>query len=138
MSWPLPRAVAQDRGVSLQATDFTIVDAQVTTPATGTARIDFDPVESGYLWRVERVVVTSTNSNVNANITVSLYGGDIAAIKLRDSSPMPAGFEAVFEYPVLLTILPGTNLIVNVTGGAPGDVITASVQYQLVQRTAAA
>lgn len=132
-NWQLPRAVAQERGLALQVADYPVIDLQTKAAASGTARIDCDQVEQGFLWRVERIVVTTTSAT---QVTVTAYAGDTTPIKLRDSTPLPVGFSAVGEYPAFLTILPGTNLIVLVTGGAAGDTVTASVQYQLVQRAA--
>ncbi|MDB4872806.1 MAG: hypothetical protein JWL97_3810 [Gemmatimonadales bacterium] len=134
MTWPLPRSVAKAVGVDLQVVDYAVADKQAKAVAGGTATITFDQVPGGYLWRVERIVVTTTSAQ---QVTVTAYAGDALPIRLRDSTPLPVGYSAVGEYPAMLTILDGLSLLVVVSGGVAGDTVTASVQYQLVQRAAA-
>jgi hypothetical protein len=134
MTWPLPRSVAQSQGLALQVIDYAVADLQTRAVAGGTATIEFEQVESGYLWRVERIVVTTTSVN---QVTVSAFAGDASPIRLRDSIPVPAGYSAVGEYPAFLTILDNRSLTIVVSGGVSGDTVTGHVQYQLVQRIAA-
>lgn len=130
MTWPLPQALALQQGVALQVCDFVV--EQSWTRATGaTAIIEFDAVDSPYLWRIERLVVTTTSA---LPLGVSVYAGPVNAANLRDATPLPVGLTAIAEYPALLTIPSGVSLTVAVAGSAVGDIHSCSVQYQLVQR----
>jgi hypothetical protein len=133
MSYPLPVAVGQSTGVALQVVDYTSAQTQAT--ATGsTVELEFDQVESGYLWRVERVVITTTSAG---QLHAAVYAGYPSPGNLRDATPIPAGLSGIAEYPVYLTVPSGVALTVQASGAAPGDVVTVHVQYQLVIRTGA-
>lgn len=132
MTWPLPRAVALAQGVALEVVDYPVEDL-IGRATGGTLALAFDPVEPPFVWRVERIVVTTTSA---AQLTVSVYAGDVSIGKLRDATPLPVGQSAIAEYPQFLTIPSGVALTVVLSGTVAGDLGTASVQYQLVRRAA--
>jgi len=127
----LPRAVALTQGVSLQTIDYVVTTLQAIVGADGTATITAPEVPGGQLWRVERIVVTSSSANV---ITCSVYGGQTSPGQLRDWTPLPVGKAGVGEYDPPMTIESSTSLTLVFAGGVVGDVLTANLQYAVVQR----
>lgn len=130
----LPRAVQITTGVVLQVVDYQVVPMQVKADASGTATATYDQIDPLYLWRVERLVVQHNSTN---SLTVTVYGGAVGPINIRDWTPVPAGFIGIAEYPTPMTVLGGQQLEVVATGANPGDVLTVSAQYALVQRVPA-
>ena len=129
----LPRALALSSGVGLQVIDYQIRPAQAKADATGTALVAYDIIDPDYLWRVERLVVEHNSAN---QLAIGVYGGSGApqVTDLRDWTPLPTGFIGVAEYPQPMTILGGSFLSIQATGANPGDVLTVSAQWALVQR----
>lgn len=127
----LPTAVQTTSGVVLQVIDYVVQPLQAVANSAGIATITYDTVDPSQLWRVERIVL-STDSPLPLDCTV--YGASILPINIRDWTPLPVGFNAVAEYPQPVTIQGGAELQIVATGAAPGDVLTANVQYALVQR----
>lgn len=131
----LPRALALSSGVGLQVIDYQVVPAQAKADANGIALVSYGIIDPDYLWRVERLVVQHNSTN---QLTVGVYGGNGApqVTDLRDWTPIPSGFIGVAEYPQLMTVLGGSFLSVQATGAHPGDILTVSAQWTLVQRVA--
>lgn len=132
MTFPLPVAVGVAHGVDLQVVDFATQNLQAKATG-GVVEIDFDQPEQGYLWRVERIVVTTTAAKP---LVCAVYAGYGSPGNLRDWTPIPAGWSGIAEYPQFLTIPSGVGLALVFSGTVPNDVVTAHVQYQLVQRAA--
>lgn len=130
----LPRAIARQQGITLQVVDYNVLEEQSVADSTGATSVAYDPVEPGYLWRVERIVVSTTGSK---QLAVDVYGGDATPINLRDGTPLFPGFIAVGEYDPPLTVLSGRQLTVTTSGGTVGDQVTVSTQYQLVSKAPA-
>lgn len=127
----LPRAVQLTHGVELRVIYLAVERLQATADATGTAilqtRYSTDPDQ---IWRIERLVVQSTSTNT-LRLTVS------DGTNTRDYGQMPAAFPQVAEYPQPMTILGGQWFTLTVTGAVAGDVITGTVQYQIVAKVPA-
>jgi hypothetical protein len=133
MPSPLPVAVAHSAGVELAVIDYATAPGSATADATGTATITFDEVDQGELWRVERIVITANSAQT---LNAAVYAGYPSPGNLRDFTQIPPGWSAIAEYPALLTIPATVALQITTTGAAQGDTVTASVQYQRVQRAA--
>lgn len=132
----LPKAVANTSGIALQVVDFQVLPRQALADATGTALVEYDVIDPDYLWRLERLIVQHNSTN---QVTVTVYGGSGAPqrIDTRDWTPIPAGFIGVAEYPQPMTINGGSFLSVQGLGMNPGDALTVSAQWALVQRVPA-
>lgn len=133
----LPRAIATTGGgLVLAVVDYQVLALQAKADANGNALVAYDQIDPLQLWRVERLVVQLT-STVQVNVTV--YGGSSTPqrIDARDWTPVPAGFVGVAEYPQPMTIPGGSFLSVQATGCTPGDTMTVSAQWALVQRVPA-
>lgn len=134
----LPRAVALEAGggVQLQVVDYAYWDA-VSDPAVGgVATLISEPVEIGYYWRVERIVVSSDSTTTpQCGVYVASPTPTPSPLALRDFTRY--GTTQPAEYPLGLLVVPNTSLIIRWTGLSAGARGTASVQYQLVARTGA-
>ena len=133
----LPRATALSTGVALAVVDFQVLPAQAKAGADGTALVAYGVIDPSYLWRVERIVVQ--HSSTSPNVAATVYGGSGTPqdTDFRDWTPIPPGFKAVAEYPQPMTVLGGSFLSVQATGMNPGDTLTVSAQWALVQRVPA-
>lgn len=130
----LPTAVQRQSGVALQVVDYVVQPEQaVAKGANGAAvaTISYDTVDPAQLWRIERIVLSTTST---LPLACTVYGASTLQINQRDWTPLPVGYIAVAEYPQPVTIQGGAQLQIVATGANPGDVLTANVQYALVQR----
>lgn len=128
----LPVPAALTKGVSLAVIDYTEKEQIATATAEGVATAQYDYLQQGQYWRVERLVVVGDSAN---ECTVYVYQGDQPiSQRQRDGTPLPPGIVGVSEYPSYLTILPTSCLTVVVTGASKGDVFNVTAQYQLVQK----
>jgi hypothetical protein len=132
MGYPLPVAVGVSRGVDLQVVDYAAANLQAKAVGNSVT-LEFEQPEQGYLWRVERLVVTATSA---ASLNCAIYAGYASPGALRDWTQIPAGWSGIAEYPAYLTIPAGVGLVLVCSGTTAGDVITGHVQYQLVLRAA--
>lgn len=131
----LPVPAALTRGVSWRIIDYTETENQAAADSGGIATAQYDYLQQGQLWRVERICVQGNSAN---QCTVFVYQGDTAIPqRQRDGTPLPPGIVGVSEYPAYLTILPTQCLTVVITGAHPGDVFNVTAQYQLVQKVIA-
>jgi len=128
----LPRAAAQRFGLTLQAVDYGGEAQQDTAGATGTATVEYEAVEAGQWWRVERIVARMPSAPTKLVGVYVTSGGTISDIYLRDSTPLPSGYDAIAEYPNPITVRSGEQLVVQATGGNPGDVLTVHAQWAVV------
>lgn len=131
MSYPLPVPVALSRGVELRPIDYQADQRQGRIDATGKALVEWDPPDNDQLWRIERIVVTSTST---ATLGVSVYGGTVQPQNLRDWTQLPPGWSGVAEYPAPMTIENGQWLALLFAGGLTGEQVTAHIQYQQVRK----
>lgn len=128
----LPMPVALTRGISFRTIDYTETEMIATAVAGGVATAQFDYLQQGQYWRIERLTVLGNSSN---ECTVYVYQGDTPiAQRQRDGTPLPPGIVGVSEYPSYLTILPTSCLTVVISGANEGDVFNVTPQYQLVQK----
>lgn len=127
---PIPAALTQ--GVSFRTIDYAEKEESGQANAQGVATMQFDQLQQGHYWRVERIVVASGSAN---QCTVFVYqGADPILQRQRDGTPLPPGIIGVSEYPSYLTILPTSLLMVQITGAAAGDQFFATATYQLVEK----
>lgn len=128
----LPTPASLLHGVSFRTIDFDEKELIVKANAQGLASAEFDQLQQGHYWRVERIVVASESAN---STTVFVYqGNDPSLQRQRDGTPLPSGLIAVAEYPSYLTIRPTSMLMVQITGANANDIFTVSAQYQLVEK----
>ena len=135
---PLPVALQLSQGVALQVVDYQVQPLTGKLDATGSLVLSYDTIDPTQLWRVERVVVQHASAK---QLTCTVYGGNDPrtpqARDVRDWTPIPSGFIAVAEYPQPMTVLGGSFLSVQLTGGNQNDTVVVSAQWALVQRVVA-
>lgn len=125
----LPVAVQTAYGVELRVIDIQVKNLQAVANATGTATVQAaDSVDPTQMWRIERLVVSSTSTQ---QLTLQIENGQG---DLRDYGICPAGYPQVAEYPRTLTLLGGEQFTLIATEAEEGDVVKVSVQYQIVAR----
>lgn len=132
----LPRAVAtqSDGGVRLQVVEMgTFEGVSEAAPASGVATVTTEPVDHGWYWRVERLVVSASAGFPDCSVYCASAQPDPPALTLRDYTRY--GSRQVAEYPSGLLVLPSTSVIVRWSGLPEGAQGAVSIQYQLVIRT---
>lgn len=128
----IPRAIAlQQQGTTFRVVDIAIVPlASTVATATGVMTAVTDPIEQGFLWLVERLVIGTTSTTdtlcqvYNGPVQNDIYRGDLTF----------TGNDDVAEYDPPLLIPPGVPLTLVWSGASIGAQGFASVQYQLVQK----
>lgn len=101
--------------------------------AGGTATVMFDPIDTPFLWRVERITTYLSDQAPPAGAVCQVYEGpNIAPGRLRDGSSSPSLDIADESSPI--TLQPTSQLTVQWTGLRPGTTASCSVQYQLWRR----
>jgi hypothetical protein len=137
----LPVSTQVTMGVKLSVVDFLEMQRSARSDATTHATVDFGAPEPGYLWRVERIVATCPPDNGLDSVRVYVFAGDQLPINTKDYTlltPETEEFDKwrvdIAEYPSFLTVPSSQNLQVLFVGAVVGDVCSASVQYQLVQK----
>lgn len=132
----LPRPVAlqgDGGGVRLQVVDQDVVELVTEpAPASGVAVVMTDPVEQGYYWRVERLVVSADQGYPDCSVYCASPQPSPPEITLRDYTRF--GSRQVAEYARPLLVKPSTGVIVRWTGLPQGARAAVSIQYQLVVR----
>jgi hypothetical protein len=128
----LPVPAALTRGMSLRVIDYTEKEMIATAGAGGIATAQYDYLQQGHYWRIERICVLGDSAN---QCTVFVYQGDQPiSQRQRDGTPLPPGIVGVSEYPSFLTILPTSCLTVVVSGANECDVFNVTAQLQVVQK----
>lgn len=121
----LPTAIATTSGVQLTVVDVLPMSSSATADATGTATIQFDQVESGWLWLVTAMSVRTTSTT---QTRCAVFAGS----RLMDGSDTGNFDFSDRNSPVLVNS--AEQLSVVWTGATPGAVCTFDGQYQLVTR----
>lgn len=126
----LPVAAALGQGAALRVVDYRR-QRKRSDPAgaDGLCTITLDPVEAGFLWLVDRMVIATTSATPTECYA---YSGDPDLSRIEDGSSH-GNFDVADESsPVLVDS--AESLTVQWTGASLGAVAYLSVQYQLVQR----
>lgn len=130
----LPQQADYVDGATLVLVDFPApLEGTAKADATGTATVEFDPIDSPFLWRVERMTTYLSDQNPPAGAVCQVYEGPtILPTKLRDGSSSPSLDIADENSPI--TLQPTSQLVVQWTGLRPNTVASVSAQYQLWRR----
>jgi hypothetical protein len=130
----LPQQADYAHGARVVLVDYPApLESKATADATGTATIRFDPVESGYLWRIERQTTYLSDQAPPAAAVLLVYEGPtLLPLRIRDGSSSPNLDIADQSSPI--TLQPGSELTYQWTGLVPGTKAYASVQYGLYRR----
>ena len=130
----LPQQADYTQGASVVLVDFPPpLEQSATAGATGVATITFDPVDSPFLWRVERMTTYCNTSTPPAGAQLLVYADTSGLpIRIRDGSSSPALDVADEASPI--TLQPSSQLTLQWTGLSPGTIASVSVQYQLWRR----
>lgn len=97
---------------------------QAQFDAGGIAVVNFGPVQPGYQWRVERIAISSDSALASA---FTLYLDSIDPTNIVESSPSGNSDIADETQPILVP--EGSRLIGRWTGGTPGALASARIQY---------
>jgi hypothetical protein len=129
----LPQSADYIDGATIVLVDYPpALEKAVTADATGTATAEFDPIDSPFLWRIERMTTfLSAAAPVGARCLV-YEGPSLRPIRIRDGSSSPALDIADQSSPI--TLQPSSQLVVQWTGLTVNTVASVSVQYQLWRR----
>lgn len=130
----LPQQADYTDGATVVLVDYPpALEGTATADANGTATVEFDPIDSPFLWRVERYTTSLSDQNPPAGAVCKVYEGpSLLPTRLRDGSSSPSLDIADNNSPV--TLQPTSQLIVQWTGLAAGTKASCSVQYQLWRR----
>jgi hypothetical protein len=133
----LPQQADYVSGASIILVDFpAALEERATADANGVATVEFDPIDSPFLWRVERMTTYLSDQNPPAGAQCLAYEGPaLLPIRIRDGSSSPALDIADQSSPI--TLQPSTQLVMQWTGLRPGTVASVSVQIQLWRRVIA-
>ena len=137
--WP-PISYSQVSGARLVVVDFPDdIEKTAEVGADGTATIQTDPVDSGYIWRVERYTTFISATQGGTYVTapagaqLAVYKGDSQLpIKFRDGSQSPSLDVSDNASPV--TVQQGLQLTFAWSGLTPGTFANMSLQYALLAR----
>jgi hypothetical protein len=129
----LPQQAAYVDGATIVLVDYPpALEAAVIADATGTATAEFAPIDSPFLWRIERMT-TYLDKDAPAAANCLVYEGpSLRPIRIRDGSSSPALDIADESSPI--TLQPSSQLVVQWNGLTPGTQASVSVQYQLWRR----
>lgn len=130
----LPQQADYTQGASIVLVDYpAALEGRAIAGADGTATVEFDPVDTPFLWRIERMTTFLSTQAPPAGATCLVYEGPtLLPTRLRDGSTAPQLDIADEQSPI--TIQPSSQLVVEWTGLAPGTQASVSVQYQLWRR----
>lgn len=128
----LPQSADYIDGATILLVDYPpTLEKAVTADATGTATAEFEPIDSPFLWRIERMT-TYLSQAASGGRCLVYEGPSLRPIHIRDGSSSPALDIADQSSPI--TLQPSSQLVVQWTGLAVGTVASVSVQYQLWRR----
>jgi hypothetical protein len=130
----LPQAADYTRGAQLLLVDFPApLEGSAKADAVGTATVQFDPVDPGYLWRVERMTTYLSDQAPPTGAVLLVYDGPtLLPIRIRDGSTVPAFDIADESSPI--TLQPSSQLTFQWTGLRANTTASVSVQYALYRR----
>jgi hypothetical protein len=133
----LPQSADYTSGAQVILVDYPpTLEASAVADSSGTALVEFDQIDNGFLWRVERMVTVLSDTNPPAGALFQAYEGPtLLPIRVREGSSSPAFDIADESAPI--TLQPSSQLVLQWTGLRPGTKASASVQYQLWRRIVA-
>jgi hypothetical protein len=130
----LPTSADYQDGASVLLVDYPpALEGTATADGNGTATVEFDPVDSPFLWRIERMTTYLSDQNPPAGAACLVYEGpSLKPLRIRDGS-LSAAFDIADESSPI-TLQSTSQLVIQWTGLTPGTKAYASVQYQLWRR----
>jgi hypothetical protein len=130
----LPQSADLTSGAQVVLVDYPApLERSVMADGTGTATVEFDPVDPTYLWRIERMTTYLSDQAPPGGAVCLVYEGPtLLPIRIRDGSSSPQLDIADQSSPI--TLQPSSQLVVQWTGLTPGTTASVSVQYQLWRR----
>jgi hypothetical protein len=130
----LPTSADYQEGAAVLLVDYPPdLEGTATADGSGVATIEFDPVDSPFIWRIERMTSYLSDQAPPDGAAVLVYKGpSLRPIRIRDGSASPAFDVADESAPI--TLQPTSQLIVQWTGLVPGTKAYVSAQYQLWRR----
>lgn len=130
----LPQSADYTSGAQVVLVDYpAALEGTATADSSGTATVEFDPIDTPFLWRVERMTTYLSDQAPPAGAQCAAYEGpSTQPIRMRDGSSSPALDIADEASPI--TLQPSSQLVIQWTGLTPGTVASVSVQYQLWRR----
>lgn len=130
----LPVSADYATGAAVVLVDYPpALEGTATADATGTATLEWDPVDVPFLWRIERMTTYLSDQSPPVGSDCLVYEGPtLRPIRIRDGSGSPALDIADEQSPI--TLQPSSQLVIQWTGLTPGTTASASVQYQLWRR----
>jgi hypothetical protein len=133
----LPQSADYTNGANVLLVDFPIpLEESALADASGTATIEWDPIDTGFLWRIERMTTVLSDANPPAGAQFTVYEGpSTLPVRAREGSSSPSFDIADESSPI--TLQPSSQLIAQWTGLTPGTKASVSVQYQLWRRIVA-
>lgn len=133
----LPLSADYTSGATIVLVDYPPArEGTATADGTGTATVQFDPVDAQFLWRIERMTTWCSISTQPAAAQFLVYEGpSLLPVRIRDGSSSPALDVADQSAPI--TLQPSSQLIVQWTGLTPATQVAVSVQFQLWRRIVA-
>lgn len=129
MALPPVYSSSSSSGAALTVLDYKTASGTAVAGADGSILVEFDPVDSGCLWLVERITVLCDSSTPTQ---AAAYAGSPAARNFVDGTAH-GNFDTADE---ASPILVDSNVVFTLqwTGASAGARGTARIQYQLVQR----
>lgn len=130
----LPLQADYVQGATIVLVDYPpALEGDAVADAGGVATVEFDPVDTPFLWRIERMTTYLDDQSPPAGATCLVYEGpSVRPIRIRDGSSSPALDIADETSPI--TIQPSNQLIVQWTGLTAGTHAYVSAQIQLWRR----
>lgn len=144
MTWGMQPLVRDDYtgGVQMLLVDYPddVELAAGPVPNTGVISMQTDPVDLGFVWRVERIT-TYVSASVAGPAVATPAGSALwvykgvsspSPVKFRDGSSAP-GLDVADEFSPI-TVQQGLYLMLYYTGLTPGTFVGASLQYAKYRR----
>ena len=130
MALPPTRAASESGGAALAVVDYRSA-AKISKPggADGLLTVEFDPVDPGLIWLIQRITVLSSSTT---QTRAMVYAGDPTGTNFVDGTSRGNLDVADELSPILLESC--NRLTVQWTEASPGAQGIVRVQYQIVQR----
>jgi hypothetical protein len=130
----LPQQADYTDGATIVLIDYPpALEDSAVADANGTATVEFDPIDTPFLWRVERMTTYLSDRNPPSGAQCLVFEGpNLQPMRLRDGSSSPSLDIADEASPI--TLQPTSQLVIQWLGLTPGTIASASVQYQLWRR----
>jgi hypothetical protein len=130
----LPQQADYTDGATIVLVDYPpALEETAVADANGTATVEFDPIDTPFLWRVERMTTYLSDQSPPSGAVCLVYEGpSLLPMRMRDGSSSPA-LDIADEFSPI-TLQPTSQLVIQWTGLDPNTVASVSVQYQLWRR----